>query len=781
MTRKPQVRFTTAAFVVVAVGLAAQPLSVSLGSSTLPGRVTDHRCERPLDRVTIIFRGYDRLATSPPAGQPTPVAGTGSLSGQITDRRTEQPLEGAIVILRDYGRRSETKTTTDGNGHYAFPKIAAGSYQVRATRPGYVIQLHGVAEPTMASLIGPEGLITVAAGRSVAGINFQLVKGATIRGRVTDPEGKPVEDASISSVRVGPDGFRLLPLLPGNGGTSRSSPTGEFVLEGLPEGFYHVTAMPPPKAASREVPSLEFQPTSYPGGSPSEAVAISVRSEDVISGIDFPLMRSELTSISGQVIRTGSDGRIEGFVVAGTSTRKLVVDADGMFLAAGLKPGRYTVWVRAKTAEGFEAAWETIDGFTDLRSLQLPMSPTATISGRVMTVDGSPLPVEGFRIAAAWTDAGKDVDPVTRDQADVGRDGTFEINGLFGDRTMRVIGLPAGWEIERIAAAPRREVDPIRLTPGERVDVIIVIARTAIRGRVTTPEGEPIARARVTATMLEPSGQAAPIAPVTTARGTTPSGEFALRGLNDGLYLLEARLEPQRDPRSGLLVPGEPEFQPTYFPGGSRDQAVAVRITRGEVVSNITIPLTRNRLASIVGHVVARESHQRIDAHLLAPGAADQAVPLESDGRFTLTGLKPGTYAMWARAGTATGFEAAWALVDVASEDVEVQLTMAPTATITGQIVADDGTRRDFSFVRVAAAWTRGGQDVDVVWRDQAEVNEDGRFQLEGMFGERTLHVIGLPEGWGIDRIVQDGRRAVTVSAAPGTQAEVTIVVAVRR
>src|SRR5688500_15791512 len=273
--------------------------------------------------------------------------------------------------------------------------------------------------------------------------------------------------------------------------------------------------------------------------------------------------------------------------------RNLGIDSAGAYRAGGLKPGLYTVWVRAKTANGFEAAWETVDAFTDVPSLQLTMAPTATIAGRVMTVDGAPLPIEGFRVAAAWTAEGKDLDPIARDQAEVGADGTFEIAGVFGDRTIRVIGLPAGWEIERVAGPPRA-AEALRLTPGERVDIIIVIGRTAIVGRVTDPEGQPLANARVTATPIggpENGGDVAGPTSITTPNRTTHTGEFALRGLADGLYLLEARLDSARDPQSRLLLPGEPEFQPAYYPGGSRDQAVAVRVARGEVVSNITIPL----------------------------------------------------------------------------------------------------------------------------------------------------------------------------------------------
>jgi hypothetical protein len=577
---------------------------------------------------------------------------------------------------------------------------------------------------------------------------------------------------------VGTDSIRLTQTIIGEAGQSRTSATGEFVLDGLADGSYQVGAMPPPELDRSGRNVSAFQTTYYPGAPREQAIAIRVTAADSIAGVDFPLLRGDLISISGRVVRTESDGRIEGFVVTGASSRGLVVESDGTFRVAGLKPGRYTVWVRARTPNGFEAAAETVDAFADVTSLQLPMSSTATIAGRVITVDGMPLPVAGFRVAAVWTVDGSDVDPIARDQAEVAADGAFAINGVFGDRTMRLIGLPAGWEIDRIASA-RREMNPLRLAPGERVELIIVIGRAAIRGRVTNPEGQPLANARVTATMVDASSGADPrlTTSVTTPRGTTESGEYTLRGLTDGLYLLEARIETPRDPRSGLLLPGEPEFLPTYYPGGGREEAIAVRVARGDVVSNITIPVTRQTLASITGQVVRRDHQHRIEAHLLAPESADQAVPVDADGRFSVTGLKPGRYAMWARTPTVSGLEAAFAVVDVAADAVEVLLVMTPTATISGRIIAIDGTSPPLADVRIAGAWTDAGKDVDVVWRDQAAVDQDGRFQLDGMFGERTLQVIDLPRGWTVERIEQDGRPASIVKLSPGAQAEVTILV----
>src|SRR5688572_2295957 len=156
-----------------------------------------------------------------------PASASASVCGRDTDRRTAHPPGGSVIILFDYDRKTETKTTTDGDGRYAFSSIAAGSYHVRAAHRGYVAQQHGVAEPSSSSIARPEGLVTVPAGRHVAAVDFQLVKGATIRGHISDPEGQPLEGASVSSsLVVGPNQYRYAPLL-GVQRDNRTSKTGE--------------------------------------------------------------------------------------------------------------------------------------------------------------------------------------------------------------------------------------------------------------------------------------------------------------------------------------------------------------------------------------------------------------------------------------------------------------------------------------------------------------------------------------------------------------------------
>ena len=76
----------------------------------------------------------------------------GNLEGTVTNLGNGNPISGATVTA------GSNTTTTDGSGFYLFPNIAAGSYTVTATSPGFA---------------GPSANVTVGSGQSVIQ-NFAL-------------------------------------------------------------------------------------------------------------------------------------------------------------------------------------------------------------------------------------------------------------------------------------------------------------------------------------------------------------------------------------------------------------------------------------------------------------------------------------------------------------------------------------------------------------------------------------------------------------------------------
>ena len=78
----------------------------------------------------------------------------------------------------------------------------------------------------------------------------------------------------------------------------------------------------------------------------------------------------------------------------------------------------------------------------------------------------------------------------------------------------------------------------------------------------------------------------------------------------------------------------------------------------------------------------------------------------------------------------------------------------------------------------VNAAWVDGDTEINPLAADQSVVNADGSFRIDGLFGRRAIHVIGLSPDWRMHSILQ-GRSIIAsaVEVALDTTVDVTIVV----
>ena len=92
----------------------------------------------------------------------------------------------------------------------------------------------------------------------------------------------------------------------------------------------------------------------------------------------------------------------------------------------------------------------------------------------------SVLPAAAQQPRLCWRDNTSDIDldPLARDEGQVGADGSFTIDGLFGRRVFRVAGLPADWQMTAIRQG-RSDITSsgIDLAPGTAIEISIVVAQ----------------------------------------------------------------------------------------------------------------------------------------------------------------------------------------------------------------------------------------------------------------------------------------------------------------
>ncbi|CAN5685346.1 hypothetical protein BH20ACT2_BH20ACT2_14530 [soil metagenome] len=235
-------------------------------------------------------------------------AGPGAISGIVTDGT--EPL-GAVEVTAIAGKQVfATTTLTEGTvGAFDLADLPTpGRYILTFSREGY-------GTTAVAVELGPAEIR--------AGLTQILRAGqGAITGRVLDPEGEPVAEASVS---VG-------------GGPVLTAGDGAFVLGGLDApGSYTVVV---------EAPG--FAPASV-------AVALDATGSGAVD--------ITLEALAGQVtgVVEGPDGPVPGATVRigdGSAAREAVTGTDGAFTVRGLPPGRLALRVEA---DGFIPATREVD------------------------------------------------------------------------------------------------------------------------------------------------------------------------------------------------------------------------------------------------------------------------------------------------------------------------------------------------------------------------------------------------------------------------------------
>ena len=133
---------------------------------------------------------------------------------------------------------------------------------------------------------------------------------------------------------------------------------------------------------------------------------------------------------------------------------------------------------RAAKDDEVEVASTAIDLVSNITDLVIGLLPAGTVSGRVVTDDGTALK-SLIQVAAVLVDDGKEIDEYRRDRTDVTGEGTFVLKGLFGQRVIRLAGFSDGWTIARVTIG-KDDVTTVSIATGTTVDeVVIVITRSA--------------------------------------------------------------------------------------------------------------------------------------------------------------------------------------------------------------------------------------------------------------------------------------------------------------
>jgi hypothetical protein len=525
---------------------------------------------------------------------PAHVAGAAVIYGRVTMADAGTPLRGAIVTAWPRGAsggRAIVSARVGDDGRYRIEGVAPGEYGLVARHPAFVSQALGQTTPRT-----PERSLLVTAGAVAGPLDFAMLRGAALFGRIVDESGEPVERISVraSKLRRFASRWELLP----HGEAVVTNDLGEYRLHGLPPGEYVVGADPPRHSrATDQVVSPDTRdlvPTWAPG-TPSPADAHRVRLEAGGEGqADIQLAEAAVASIAGRAV--DSRGQVIADAIVGLYARggrldlrtgNTAVNGDGSFRFDGVPPGTYTIGVVPRRSGAFDPRAgqpATEIGYLDVEvaagtttPVTVRTEPGTTIKGRLI-VDGDAAPLVGrapFVVAAA-VDEVLPV-PLPSARARVNPDFSFELQGARGRVQLRLTGMPEGWwtrSVRRGGADLTDRFDVGDAAAIDGVEVIISTKPTGVRGTVKRPTGADVDAVVLLFAQDERRWEESMSAAGTTIVRPVEDGSFRTPTMRPGAYFAIAL--GTTDVRSDDL--GDPDYLRELAPRATR-----IDVTEGQI------------------------------------------------------------------------------------------------------------------------------------------------------------------------------------------------------
>lgn len=296
-------------------------------------------------------------------------------TGQVVDM-DGHPVAGAQVTLvrtsPDAGEDVQSRlgshrhlTTTDASGRFHLRDLASGVYRQRVRASGF--------SPVTIPGIG------IAADAGVANLRtVRLETGVTVRGRVTDRDGEPLNGVLVSATtRLGPHSGQST----GDSIAARTAPDGFFRLEAVALSGVEITA---------NLEGYRSRSLHDPSPDSDEILHIVLDRDIVLTGQVTDARGEPASGAIVQVAPSHPGGRRH-------AGHGFSVGSDGRFEEHGLRPGTVTLQAFTETAIS-ELVELTIDEERWHYQVRLMLNPTATLEGHVVSADGAAVADAGVHV-----------------------------------------------------------------------------------------------------------------------------------------------------------------------------------------------------------------------------------------------------------------------------------------------------------------------------------------------------------------------------------------------
>ena len=656
-----------------------------------------------------------------------------------------------LRLIRELPQKppSVDSATTDGVGEFVLTKLPPGRYDFELSGPAHALRIERGVH------VSPEN-----ASRP---LRFVLTRGYELAGRVVRPAGGPVEGLQIVAFEQ-PRGEQGLFKL--DKSFAMTDEKGEFLLKGLSAGQMIVVVVPEgqPFAIQDDV--------SVPG---TDFIEIILQGDCFLEG--------RVTNAEDKPI-SEAEVYVVGFDRGNPSVGNAVADAEGKYRIDGLQSGPVQMFIVQAAGYGSypDDLFKMMRGG---RSSDLTLAKgrnqrdvVLNVGGKVTGIvleQGTDQPIEGARVsvlsASAFFGGSKG--------ATTDAEGKFVITGLpmgpailMAEKdgyfqpgvNMQSIGMMIMGAMQRKTAQPDsgRGVQISVTDAGQELERELKLAKgSTVKGRVTTPDGEPVAGAEVSLERESAGGMFGGLAALlggTEPRLTGTDGTFEMPGPAPGTKAtIVARSQGWLEGRSDEIAaaPGEVlEGLEVALRQGASIEGV-IRDARGQAVSGALVKWAPNEDGN--NEWQTSWTLRRADA-----------VSSADDGRFRIAGVEPGPIIVQVThpdypSVSKSGLEA---------EDgkaVTLDMDLPAGGTIAGAVKRPNGQPAVGARINLGR---EGGwkTDSDAYGRDPGDVIVDsaGKFEVKGL-PSGNYSLVATAEGFAASPSVsaQGGDMTVALQLAP--------------
>ena len=478
----------------------------------------------------------------------------GTVSGRVTIK--DKPAAGVTVGLRQppgIGSPMEKfyRGITDLEGVYRITNVPPGTYEIFPSAPAYVA--------TEANT--PRGKnVIVAEDENVEDINFSLVRGGVITGKITDADGRPLIQQQVFLYRAGD--FAQQPRQVYAASNQQTDDRGVYRFFGLAAGRYKVASgrgddtygvnyYQPTRVIYKQV----FHPNET---DQARATIIEVREGSEAANVDITLGTPVQTfTVTGRVIDGEKNAPVPNIRFAFQRRAgerfeyvesQAVSNLRGDFIAEGLVPGKYGIILFGNQNSELRVEslmFDIVDA--DLADLTVRLLKGSSVSGILVLEPNDAkafAKLTEFQLRGYVTAPEGEASVGASTGSPIGPDGSFRLHGLAPGQlnlwltAQMGFSQPKGFTLARVEHNGVVLGRGIEIKGGDQltgVRVVVAYGTASIHGVVKVENGPLPESARMVARLFRPGTPSTPVA----SSPVDARGQFLMEGVPAGAYELQ--------------------------------------------------------------------------------------------------------------------------------------------------------------------------------------------------------------------------------------------------